>query len=115
MKVKVRKLQSSDFHTILGIAGKMSNDAMMTLLQQKEVSKISMGLAFLSAALNSANVEIKDLMCSLTELKMEEYDKQSFDFPARVLEEVFKQEDIGEVFLLVRDLFKGIITKSSTN
>lgn len=109
--VKVRKLNSGDFHKLLKIAGKMGNDALLSLVKQSQVTNFSAGMAFVSSALKCASEDIKELLCDLTGLTIEEYDQQEFDFPLDVLEVVFAQQDMGKVFLRLKGLMSKITTR----
>ena len=109
--IQVRKLNSGDFHKLLKIAGKMGNNALVSLVKQTQVTNFSAGMAFVSAALECASEDIKALLCDLTGLTIEQYDQQEFDFPIDVMEKVFEQQDMGKVFLRVKGLMSKIIIK----
>ena len=108
----MRNLNTSDLMKCVTIAGKIGAEAKgaLTTKEGEELSSTGVGMAFFSTAMKYADKEFTELLADIAEMNVEEFKKQSFDFPICMLEEIAEKEDfqsfLQRVTTLTRKLFK---------
>ena len=110
----MRELNTKDLMKAVGIAGKISRNAKdaFRLKEGEEMSSLGVGMTFFGVAMEYAETDFKELLASIAEMTVEEFDKQPFDFPIEVIEHLAETEDLQGFLLRVGNLTKKL-SKSS--
>lgn len=106
----MRKLNTADLMKAVSIAGKISFKAKdsFRLKEGEEVSSLGVGMTFFGVAMEYAESEFKELLASIAEMSVEEFDKQPFDFPIEVIEHLAETEDLQGFLQRVGNLTKRL-------
>ena len=88
----MRDLNTLDTLKVATIIGKMGVDASEVVKEGMTDQQI--GLIFLTSALKYAEKDIRDLLASIAEMTPEEFDKQPFDYPLDLIDELTEKEDL---------------------
>jgi hypothetical protein len=97
----------------VAIAGKIGFKAKEALVvkQGEELNSIQVGLAFFSVAMQYAETDFKELLASIAEMSVEEFEQQPFDFPITILEHLAETEDLKSFLERVQTLAKKVFGK----
>lgn len=74
-------------------------------------SNAQVGVAIFSAVLTHAESDFKAWLADIAEMTQEEFEKQPFDYPLQLLEELAEKEDLSRFFERAKKLM-GKIKKS---
>jgi hypothetical protein len=106
----MRKLNTLDLLKCATILGKMSNKVVI----DETMNKVQVGMTFFSTAMSHAETDIKELMASIAEMTVEEFEKQPITFPLDVIEYLIDEEDMQLFLQRVSNLAKKVSKKPST-
>lgn len=110
----MRPLNTMDTMKCVSIAGKIGIKAKELLTRQagQELTSLEIGLSFFSVAMQYAESDFKELLASIAEMSIEEFEQQPFDYPLTVLEHLAETEDLQSFFQRVQTLARKISKKS---
>jgi len=106
--MEVRKLTAKDVFTVASILGKCGQEATKIMGSLDSKNESAIGLTFISIALQYAEKDIKEWLCSLVGKTSDEFDNLPLDAPLEIVEKLFEQEDIPRFFERARGLFQKI-------
>lgn len=81
-------------------------------LQLKKIDEQLFGIIIIEAAMKHAEHDFKELLASVVEMTVEEFEKEPFDAPIEILGVVAEQEDLKDFFTKVQGLMKKFSFKS---
>jgi hypothetical protein len=105
----MRDLNTMDTLKVATIIGKMGMSAGELLKENMNDQQI--GLIFFTSALQYAEKDIRDLLASISEMTPDEFDKQPFDYPLDLIEQLSEKEDIQLFFEKAQKLAQKMFAK----
>ena len=112
----MRNLNTADLLKTVTIAGKIgfkAKDA-FKVKEGEEVSSLGIGMTFFSVAMEYAEKDLKELLASIAEMSVEEFDKMPFDYSLEVIEHIAETEDLAGFLQRVTHLTRKLSKKSPT-
>ena len=106
----MRKLNTLDLIKTSTLLGKIGKDVEVT----EGMSNAQIGLALFSSAMRHAETDVKELLASIAEMPVSEFEKMPFDYPIQLIEEIAEQEDLNGFLQRVRGLQNKLAKKQLT-
>jgi hypothetical protein len=106
----MRRLSTSDLIKTASLLGKIGREVKLA----PDMSNAEIGLVMFSAVATKADAELKELLAGIAEMTIEEFEKQPFDYPLELIEQLAEQEDLSRFFTRVKALQAKLSSKSVT-
>lgn len=104
----MRKLNTYDLFRAATILGKISSKLEIS----KEMTPQQIGVSFFASSLQYAESDLKQLLADISEMTVEEFDKQPFDYTFTLIETLIETEDMKSFLERVKSLSEKMQPKS---
>lgn len=110
----MRNLNTDDFFKtveILGKVGQYANNIFDKRSETGEISSAQVAMTFFSMAMQHASKDFKELLASIAEMSIEDFNAQPFSYPLEVVEAIAETEDIKSFLQRASNFSKTILKK----
>lgn len=103
----MRKLNTNDLIKCSALLGKIGKQIEL----QEGMSNAQIGITIFSTIMQYAESDFKIILADIAEMPIEEFEKQDFDFPLLILEEIAEKQDLLSFFIRVQNLTRKLQRK----
>lgn len=103
----MRKLNTADLMKCATILGKVGGNIKL----RDGATAPEIGMAFFSSALQYAETDLRALLASVAEMTEEEFDKQPFEYPLQIIEELAEKDEFTNFLERLKVLQKRLSKK----
>lgn len=103
----MRKLNTLDLIKASTLLGKIGKNIEIP----EGASNVQIGIILFSNVMQHAETDFKTWLADIAGMSVEEFEKQPFDFPLEVIEQIAEQEDLNAFLQRVRGLMSKLSKK----
>lgn len=105
--MKIRKLNTQDFWSIIRILRKGGKEALSKLKESEDMSDMERGMLLFDIGMEYAETELTKLFASVANMTIEDYKNSEFDTTLSIIEQLNENENLGDFFKRAANIAKS--------